>query len=159
MLQNYRSTPQILAAANSLIEKNSNRIPKRMEPVLADGAPVICHYADRSEEEAEWIADRIVRLQEEGVPLKDVAILYRAHYLTRSLEDIFLKRKIPYHIYSGVQFFQRMEIKDALSYLKMILYRDDTSFLRIANVPKRNLGERAHEFPAGIFEWAEDFPV
>ena len=146
MLQNYRSTPQILAAANSLIEKNSNRIPKRMEPVLADGAPVICHYADRSEEEAEWIADRIVRLQEEGVPLKDVAILYRAHYLTRSLEDIFLKRKIPYHIYSGVQFFQRMEIKDALSYLKMILYRDDTSFLRIANVPKRNLGERRMNF-------------
>ena len=146
MLQNYRSTPQILAAANSLIEKNSNRIPKRMEPVLADGAPVICHYADRSEEEAEWITDRIVRLQEEGVPLKDVAILYRAHYLTRSLEDIFLKRKIPYHIYSGVQFFQRMEIKDALSYLKMILYRDDTSFLRIANVPKRNLGERRMNF-------------
>jgi len=75
-----------------------------------------------------------------------MAVLYRAHYITRGVEEILLKEKIPYTIYSGVQFFARAEIKDALSYLRMIACRDDLSFLRIANVPKRNLGERRMAF-------------
>lgn len=75
-----------------------------------------------------------------------MTILYRAHYITRTIEEIFLKEKIPYTIYSGVQFFGRMEIKDALSYLRMIAYKDDLSFLRIANVPKRNIGQRRLAF-------------
>jgi DNA helicase-2/ATP-dependent DNA helicase PcrA len=81
-----------------------------------------------------------------GVPYRDMTVLYRAHYVTRTVEEALLREKIPYTIYSGVQFFGRMEIKDALSYLRMIAYRDDLSFLRIANVPKRNLGERRMKF-------------
>ena len=146
MMQNYRSTPQILAAANALIAKNAARIKKDLIPTLPDGASVLCHYAENAEAEARWIHGEIRKLADEGVPLRDVAVLYRAHYLTRSLEELFLKEKLPYTIYSGVQFFERMEIKDALSYLRMLCYRDDLSFLRAANTPKRNLGARRMAF-------------
>ena len=81
-----------------------------------------------------------------GAALGDIAILYRAHYVTRAVEEGLLRAKIPYRIYSGAQFFDRMEIKDALSYLRMIAYRDDLSFLRVCNVPKRNLGKRRIAF-------------
>ena len=73
-------------------------------------------------------------------------MLYRAHYVTRTLEEVFRKRELPYTIYSGAQFFDRKEIKDALSYLRMIAYQDDLSFARIANVPRRNLGEKRMHF-------------
>ena len=146
MMQNYRSTPQILAAANSLIDKNRSRIKKDLIPVLPDGASVLCHQAPNAEKEAEWIAFQIRELNDAGVPFRDMTVLYRAHYVTRTLEEVFQKRKIPYTIYSGVQFFGRMEIKDALSYLRMIAYKDDLSFRRIVNTPKRNMGERRMRF-------------
>ena len=142
MMRNYRSTPQILAAANALIARNAARMKKELVSTLPDGASVLCHYAGNSEEEAKWILSEIRKLAEGGVPLSQIAVLYRAHYITRSLEELFLKEKLPYTIYSGVQFFDRMEIKDALSYLRMLCYRDDLSFLRTANTPKRNLGQR-----------------
>ncbi len=146
MLKNYRSTPQILAAANSLIAKNKRRVKKELEPVLPDGEPVLFHYAKNAEAEAEWIVSQIGKLRESGVPCRDVTVLYRAHYVTRSVEEAFLKAKLPYHIYSGVPFFGRAEIKDALSYLRMAVSQDDLSFRRIANLPKRNLGRRRMEF-------------
>lgn len=146
MMQNYRSTPQILSAANSLIEKNKNRIKKELLPVLDEGAPVFCHHADNSRSEATFIADKMKELFEAGTHYRDITILYRAHYITRTIEEVLLKEKIPYTIYSGVQFFGRMEIKDALSYLRMIAYKDDLSFLRIVNVPKRNIGQRRVTF-------------
>ena len=146
MTQNYRSTPQIIAAANALIDKNAGRIKKSLIPTLPDGESVLCHYADNGEAEAGWILSQIRALEKGGTPLKDVAVLYRAHYVTRSLEEVFLREKLPYTIYSGVQFFDRMEIKDALSYLRMLVYRDDLSFMRVANSPKRNLGRRRMEF-------------
>lgn len=146
MMENYRSTPEILAACNSLIAKNANRIKKDLLPMLPGGVPVLCHHAANSEQEARWIAAQIKTLHEAGTPYRDMAVLYRAHYITRGVEEILLKEKIPYTIYSGVQFFARAEIKDALSYLRMIACRDDLSFLRIANVPKRNLGERRMAF-------------
>ncbi len=146
MMENYRSTPQILSAANSLIEKNAARIKKDLIPTLPDGESVLCHYAENAEAEAKWIHDEIRKLASSGVPLREIAVLYRAHYLTRSLEELFLKEKLPYTIYSGVQFFERMEIKDALSYLRMCCYRDDLSFMRAANTPKRNLGQRRMAF-------------
>ena len=146
MMENYRSTPEILAACNSLIAKNANRIKKDLLPMLPGGAPVLCHHAANSEQESRWIAAQIKTLHEAGTPYRDMAVLYRAHYITRGVEEILLKEKIPYTIYSGVQFFARAEIKDALSYLRMIACRDDLSFLRIANVPKRNLGERRMTF-------------
>ena len=146
MMENYRSTPQILAAANSLIAKNASRIIKDLIPTLPDGHSVLCHYAANAEAEAKWILSGIRKLSESGVPLREIAVLYRAHYITRSLEELFLKEKLPYTIYSGVQFFDRMEIKDAISYLRMLCYRDDLSFLRTANSPKRNLGQRRMAF-------------
>ena len=146
MMENYRSTPEILAACNSLIAKNANRIKKDLLPMLPGGVPVLCHHAANSEQEARWLAAQIKTLHEAGTPYRDMAVLYRAHYITRGVEEILLKEKIPYTIYSGVQFFARAEIKDALSYLRMIACRDDLSFLRIANVPKRNLGERRMAF-------------
>lgn len=152
MMQNYRSSPQIIAAANSLIDKNRTRIKKELIPTLPDGPSVLCHHGKTSEEEALWIAERIKELNESGVSLRDIAILYRAHYVTRTVEDALLKEKIPYTIYSGAPFFERAEIKDALSYLRFIAYRDDLSFLRVANVPKRNLGERRMAF---LKEYAE----
>lgn len=146
MMENYRSTPEILRAANSLISKNLLRMKKNLIPTLPSGGSVLCCHGENQEKEALWMAEQIKILKEKGVSYKDITILYRAHYLTRSIEQVFLKEEIPYTIYSGVQFFGRMEIKDALSYLRMIAYRDDLSFLRIANVPKRNLGERRMKF-------------
>ena len=146
MMQNYRSTPQILAAANSLINKNHHRIKKELIPTLPDGESVLCHHAPNAEKEAEWIAFQMNELHDAGVPFRDMTVLYRAHYVTRTMEEVFQKRKIPYTIYSGVQFFGRMEIKDALCYLRMIAYKDDLSFRRIANTPKRNMGERRMRF-------------
>ena len=146
MMENYRSTPEILRVANSLISKNLLRMKKDLIPTLPSGGSVLCCHGENQEKEALWMAEQIKILKEKGVPYKDITILYRAHYLTRSIEQVFLKEEIPYTIYSGVQFFGRMEIKDALSYLRMIAYRDALSFLRIANVPKRNLGERRMKF-------------
>lgn len=152
MVENYRSTPEILAVANSLIDKNRNRIKKELKPILPAGTPVVCHFAQTQEAEARWMAEEMRRLHEAGTPYRDMTVLYRAHYVTRAVEEVLLEEKIPYTIYSGVQFFDRMEIKDALSYLRMIAYKDDLSFRRIANVPKRNLGKRRMEF---LQEYAE----
>jgi len=146
MMENYRSTPQILAAANSLIANNKNRIKKDLQPKLPDGVPVIYHHARTNEANAQWIATQIKELASQGVKLSEITILYRAHFVSRNIEEVLLKQEIPYKIYSGVQFFGRMEIKDTLSYLRLIVYKDDLSFLRIVNVPKRNIGERRIKF-------------
>ena len=152
MMENYRSTPEILAAANSLISRNRNRIEKDLIPTLPSGPKVVCHHGENGEEEAKWIAGRIDELHSGGVPYRDMTVLYRAHYVTRNIEEVFLKHKLPYVIYSGVQFFNRAEIKDALSYLRMITYKDDLSFLRIANTPKRNIGRRRMDFLKEVAE-------
>lgn len=152
MMDNYRSTPEILRAVNSLIDKNQARMKKSLIPHKGSGMPVVCHFSKTSKEEAEWIADEIMLLLKEGAKLSDMAILYRAHYVTRTLEEALLKKKIPYTIYSGTQFFDRMEVKDALSYLRMLIYKDDLSFARIANRPRRNLGKRRMAFLKGYAE-------
>jgi len=146
MMQNYRSTPQIVSVVNDLIDKNKFRIKKNLMPTIADGRKVICHHADTSEREAMWIAEQIQALHGEGTFYREITVLYRAHYITRIVDEVFLREKIPYAIYSGVQFFNRMEIKDALAYLRLITYKDDLAFLRVVNVPKRNLGERRIKF-------------
>lgn len=152
MLKNYRSTPQILAAANSLIAQNKHRIEKELIPVLPDGKkPVFC-FAGNSEEEAKWIVSKIKELHDSGVDYRDITILYRAHYVTRPIEEALLTEKLPYRIYSGVPFFGRAEIKDALSYLRMIVSQDDLSFRRVINTPKRNMGRRRMAY---LEEYAE----
>jgi len=146
MMENYRSTPQILIVCNSLISKNKMRMKKDLIPQRPDGVNVVCHLAEDAESEAKWIVKNIETLHQTGIDYKDMTILYRAHYVTRTIEEVFLKAKIPYQIYSGVQFFGRMEIKDTLCYLRMIVYKDDISFRRICNVPKRNIGIRRMVF-------------
>ncbi|MBE5785442.1 MAG: DNA helicase UvrD [Clostridiales bacterium] len=152
MMRNYRSSPEILSAANSLIDANKNRVKKELLPTLESGKAVRWHHAKNAEAEARFIAAEVKTLQAEGVSLRDMAILYRAHHVSRTLEEVFLKEEIPYSISSGIGFFNRMEIKDALSYLRLAAYRDDLSFLRVANVPKRNIGERRMRF---LQEYAE----
>lgn len=142
MMENYRSTPQILSAANSLIARNTDRMEKSLLPTLPDGAPVRLHHARSAADEAAWMAAQMQALHDGGTPYRDMTVLYRAHYLTRTVEEVLQREKIPYTIYSGVHFFGRAEIKDALSYLRMIACQDDLSFLRIVNQPKRNIGER-----------------
>ena len=146
MNRNYRSTPQILQAVNDLISHNQNRLKKDLIPMLPEGPTVLCHHADTPEDEARWIVSRIQALHAAGVAYRDVTLLYRAHYLTRPVEDALLEEKLPYAIYSGTPFYGRTEIKDALSYLRLIAYKDDLSFLRVANTPKRNLGKRRMDF-------------
>lgn len=141
MMENYRSTPEIISVCNSLISANKNRIVKQIVPTLPNGCKVVCNFSDNAKKEAEWIADRIAELHGQGVPYEDFTVLYRAHYITRNIEDVFIERKLPYRIYSGVQFFDRAEVKDALAYLRMILLRDDLSFARIINKPKRGIGK------------------
>lgn len=146
MDDNYRSTPEILDAANSLIDKNENRIRKNLISHKEKGEPVICMPLANGGEEAKAVAREIKKLHEEGRKYGDMAILYRAHYVTRNLEEALLKADIPYVIYSGAQFFDRMEIKDALCYLRMIAFKDDMAFRRIVNKPKRNIGKRRMDF-------------
>ena len=146
MLENYRSVPQVLDVANSLIAKNKERIPKDLVAVRKDHGPTVWRHAKSSAEEAQWITQGVQSLHKAGVPYRAIAVLYRAHYVSRSIEEAFLKARIPHTIYSGVPFFGRKEVKDALSYLRMITYQDDFSFARVVNVPKRNMGKRRMTF-------------
>ncbi len=144
--KNYRSTPEILNAANSLIEKNTRRIPKELVATReGNGLPVYSH-SKTSKDEAAWIAKQIKQLVNDGAKYSDIAILYRAHFVSRGLEEVFVKEKIPYVLYSGVEFYKRKEIKDILSYVRMLVSGDDLSFVRVVNEPKRNIGKKRMTF-------------
>ena len=146
MMRNYRSTPEILNTANSLIAANKNRIRKALIPTLPSGLKVQYLHANAPAFEADWIAKKIAELHEAGRPYRDITILYRAHYISRHLEEAFMANNIPYIFYSGTQFFERMEIRDAISYLRLIAYKDDLSFLRVINRPRRNIGKTRLRF-------------
>ncbi|MCR5762835.1 MAG: UvrD-helicase domain-containing protein [Treponema sp.] len=146
MNKNYRSTPEILACANSLISKNAKRISKdlmseRHLPERQHSMPIYCH-SKSSEDEALFIAETIESLLTQDIHAGDIAVLFRAHYISRSIEETFQKKKIAYTLFSGLPFFERTEIKDSLCYLRMAAYKDDLSFMRIVNSPKRNVGEK-----------------
>ena len=145
MMQNYRSTPQILACANTLVRKNLDRIEKDLIPVLPTGPAVTCHFSNTDKEEALTLAKEVAALYKKGVPYKDMTLLYRAHYVTQPIEEAFNAAHIPYTLYSGMPFYARKEIKDMLSYLRMLCYGDDLAFARIVNVPKRNIGKKSME--------------
>ncbi len=142
MDKNYRSTPNIINASNSLIAKNKKRMDKKLVAMTHTEIPVIYNHAKTTGLEAEWIADQITTLIESGRKLSDIAILYRSHFISRSFEEVFIKKNIQYTIYSGIEFYKRKEIKDVLCYLRMLVNADDISFTRIVNLPKRNIGER-----------------
>lgn len=143
--KNYRSSSNILDVSNSLIEKNRDRIPKDLISMKGNNVPVIYNHAKTSALEADWILQQINIILEAGNKLSDIAILYRAHYLSRPIEEKLMQKNIPYTLYSGIQFYQRKEIKDILSYMRLIAYKDNLSFKRIVNEPKRNIGKAKME--------------
>lgn len=153
MNRNYRSVPQVLAVANSLVSHNTMRVERDLVPVRAGGVRPLVHYADNADAEADWVAARCRELHEAGTPWRDIAVLYRAHYVTRPVEAALARGEVPYHIYSGTQFYDRAEVRVALGYLRMVAYEDDLSFMRVANAPRRNIGEQRmrflREFAAG----------
>lgn len=139
---NYRSTPDILAVSNSLIEKNRNRLPHRLVAVKSPEARPLYVHSRTTGDEAQWVTNEIKRLVEAGTKYSDIAVLYRSHFVSRSIEEAFIKTKIPYVLYSGTEFYKRKEIKDVLAYLRMVAYADDLSFRRVINEPKRNFGKK-----------------
>lgn len=139
---NYRSTPDILAVSNSLIEKNRNRLPHRLVAVKPSEARPLYVHSRTTGDEAQWVTNEIKRLVEAGTKYSDIAVLYRSHFVSRSIEEAFIKTKIPYILYSGTEFYKRKEIKDVLAYLRMVAYADDLSFCRVINEPKRNFGKK-----------------
>lgn len=139
--QNYRSTPNILDVANCIITNNKERIPKDLFTTKPP-AEAVTHFHGKSEkEEAEWIVSKINKLVKEKHTYSDFAILYRASHLSRPIEQALLRDKVPYVIWGGIRFFERKEIKDALSYLKLIAHDDNLAFSRIVNVPSRSFGK------------------
>lgn len=144
--QNYRSTKTILDVSNNLIRRNKHRLEKDLFTDHEAGDKVV-HYSAVSEAaEAEYIANTIMNLEnEEGVNFKDIAILYRANYLSRPIEQVLIQKGIPYKIFGGLKFFNRKEIKDALSYIRLLVDNDDLAFERIANVPTRGVGPKTLE--------------
>lgn len=139
--KNYRSTPNILGAANSVIDHNVNRIKKRLFPTRESGVQVAHFHAKTEKKEAAWIAARIKELSAQGAHFSDFAVLYRSSFLSRNIEQALMKANLPYSIWGGIRFFERREIKDAIAYLRLIATGDDLSFLRIINVPSRKLGK------------------
>lgn len=140
--ENYRSTPNILDVANSVIGHNRNRIPKNLHTHKSPSGRVLHLHAASEPEEAEWVAARIRSLAEKGEPYSGIAILYRAAHLSRVFEQALIKAEIPYAVWGGVRFFERKEIKDALAYLRLAANpADDIAFERIINTPSRRFGE------------------
>ncbi len=140
--ENYRSTSCILNGANSVIHNNRNRLEKDLF-TSRTSSEKITHYASANEEyEAAWVANKINELHRNGKPYKDVAILYRSNYLSRSLEKALLDNRIPYIIYGGLRFYDRQEVKDALCYLRLVVIGDDLALQRIINKPKRGIGNK-----------------
>ena len=142
MDQNYRSTPNILNLGNDVIKHNKIRIQKDMFTKNPEGSDVIHFHAKSDNEEGLYIASTIQRIAgEKKCKFSDFAILYRAHHASRVVEQSLIKKGIPYVIWGGIRFFERREIKDVLSYLRLVVFGDDLSFLRVINTPSRKLGK------------------
>jgi Superfamily I DNA and RNA helicases len=144
--KNYRSTSQILDISDKIIRNNATRFPKHLLPTVGDGPKPLYYHAKDEKEEAEWVAGRIEQFHLANLPYSKCAILYRAHYLTRPLEEALIKKSIPYKIFSGTEFYARMEIKDIICYLRMVTSGDDIAFLRTVNVPSRKMGKKKLDF-------------
>jgi len=158
--QNYRSTATILAAANAVIENNTGRMGKELKTEGELGEKVSLYSAFNEQDEARYIADQIETFANSGRARKDIAILYRSNAQSRTLEESLLRQGIPYRIYGGQRFYDRLEIKNALSYLRLLLNRhDDAAVERVINVPARALGDktvaiiRGHAREQGCSMW------
>ncbi|MEO3799047.1 DNA helicase PcrA [Nonomuraea sp. B1E8] len=143
--QNYRSTQNILAAANAVIARNESRKPKNLWSDQGDGPKIVGYVADNEHDEAMFVAQEVDRLSdEEGVKAGDVAVFYRTNAASRVFEEIFIRTGLPYKVVGGVRFYERKEVKDLLAYLRVLANPADVvSLRRILNVPKRGIGDRA----------------
>jgi len=141
--QNYRSTSNILSAANAVIDHNSERLGKELWTQGEEGKKIALYAGFNEVDEARFIVSRIKDFHEQGASLQECAILYRNNAQSRVLEEALLHQKLPYRIYGGLRFFERQEIKDALSYLRLISNPiDDAAFERVVNTPARGLGDK-----------------
>ncbi|MBS0359063.1 MAG: DNA helicase II [Proteobacteria bacterium] len=141
--QNYRSTGNILAAANALITNNGNRLGKNLWTQDGKGEPISLYAAFNEIDEARFVSGQISQWLEQGNRRSEVAILYRSNAQSRVLEEALIQAGIPYRVYGGLRFFDRAEIKDALAYLRLIHHRgNDAAFERVINTPQRGIGER-----------------
>ena len=140
--ENYRSTNQILNVANELISHNRSRHQKKLKSTLGDGKEIVVIENATESDEAKELANRIKKLIKEGVSPNEIAILYRINALSRSLEEGFTKEKVPFKLVDSIRFYERAEIKDVVSYLRLIYYQnDDFSIKRVLNKPKRGIGK------------------
>ncbi|NOH81585.1 DNA helicase II [Vibrio sp. RE86] len=144
--QNYRSTKTILEASNALIANNTERMGKELWTDGAEGEPISVYSAYNELDEARFAVNKIKEWQEKGGSLNDSAMLYRNNAQSRVLEEALIQAGLPYRIYGGMRFFERQEIKDALSYLRLMANRnDDAAFERVVNTPTRGLGDKTLE--------------
>jgi DNA helicase II / ATP-dependent DNA helicase PcrA len=139
--QNYRSTETILEAANSVIANNTKRTPKHLWSDRGTGVPIVRFEAEDEHDEAGFIVDEVERLQKDGFNLADVAVFYRTNAMSRVIEDVFVRRGIPYSVVGSVKFYDRKEVKDAIAYLRMLVNpADEVSVKRVINEPRRGIG-------------------
>jgi DNA helicase-2/ATP-dependent DNA helicase PcrA len=144
--RNYRSFGNILDAANELISRNSRRLGKNLRTEAGPGEPVRVHEAPSDFAEAQWFIEEAQQLHRDGTPRHEIALLYRSNAQSRVMESALFNAHIPYKVYGGLRFFERAEVKHALSYLRLIENpNDDTSFLRVVNFPARGIGSRTIE--------------
>lgn len=150
--QNYRSTQNILSAANAVIEQNRDRKAKNLWSEAGAGASLVGYVAESEHDEAEFISGEIKKLaQDEISKYGDTAIFYRTNSQSRVFEEVFMRAGLPYKVVGGVRFYERREIKDFLAYLKVLVnLQDEISLRRIINVPKRGIGDRAIETIEGV---------
>ena len=147
--QNYRSTQNILSAANAVIEQNAGRRPKKLWTALGEGEKIIGYVADNEHDEARFVADEVDALADRGVDYSDIAVMYRTNNSSRALEDIFIRSGIPYKVVGGTRFYERREIRDMIAYLRVLDNPEDAvSMRRIINVPKRGIGDKAQAMVA-----------
>lgn len=146
--QNYRSTQNILNAANAVITQNESRKEKNLWSQAGSGAPLVGYVAEDEHDEAEFVKSEIRRLQDEGVSKPgDTAIFYRTNAQSRVFEEVFMRAGLPYKVVGGVRFYERKEVKDLLAYLRVLANpNDEVSIRRIINVPKRGIGDRALDY-------------
>ena len=144
--QNYRSHGHILTAANTLIAQNQHRLGKNLWTAEGVGEPIRIFNAYSDQEEASFVVDEVKTLNREGIALCDMALLYRSNAQSRVLEHALFSASVPYRVYGGLRFFERMEIKHALAYLRLLTHpEDDGAFLRVVNFPARGIGARTLE--------------
>ena len=145
--QNYRSTQNILSAANAVISKNLNRKPKKLWSDSGSGWPIVGYVADNEHDEASFVAQTVDELSDQGkAKPKDVAVFYRTNSQSRVFEEVFIRVGLPYKVVGGVRFYERREVRDALAYLRVLANPDDVvSLRRILNTPRRGIGDKAEQ--------------